>query len=89
MILYFLHSWEKAYFFANLDNLVATKGPVVFLEAVGFEVVDDSVQHTGHIVLRAVGELVVVESVAGRRRSEHDVVSFLAPWTTMSWVVVL
>ena len=73
---------------ALLNNLVATEGSVVLLEAVVFPLVHHCVQHRADVLDAAGAELVVVVSVPGGGAGEHDVVSIVTARATLGRVVV-
>jgi hypothetical protein len=76
-------------FLALLHNLVAAKGSVTFREAIRLTSLCDGVQHGRDVGLGARRELIVVVSVAGGGRGEHDVVAAGAAWSTVLGVIML
>ena len=74
--------------FTLFNNLVTTESAVVFLEAVVFPLLHDSVEHGADVLDGARTELVVVVPVAAGGAGEHDVVPITAARTTRGGVVV-
>lgn len=70
-------------------DLVSTESSVAFGEAVGLPALGDGVQDGRHVLLGALGELVVVVAVAARGRREHDIVADFTARATFWRVVVL
>ena len=75
-------------FLAFLNDLVTAEGAVALGEAIRLPLLRDGVQDGRNVGFGAMREFVVIVSVAGSRRREHDVITLQSAGSAFLRVIV-